>query len=159
MKSRHTFYLAAIISSIALGAIAPALAADAHHHASGEPGKLTLNQGKKWPTDAPLRKSMSEIRAALADKHLAIHKGTLAANDYKLFGTLIETRVATIIAECKLEPAADANLHLIVAALIAAADAMQGKSASTPAQGGVQAVEAINRYGRYFDHPGWKPIA
>jgi hypothetical protein len=159
MKYRHALGLAFTISIIALWPGASALAADAHHHAEGGAGKLVLDEGRKWATDEPLRKNMAEIRETLANNHLAMHKGTLAADDYKALGTLIEARVATIIAECKLEPAADANLHLIVAALIAAADAMQGKSKTTPSRGGVQAVEAINRYGRFFNHPGWKPIA
>jgi len=73
-------------------------------------------------------------------------------------GTLVEARVATIVAECRLEPAADANLHLVVAELIAGADAMQGKIRTTPAAGAMQTVRAVNQYGRYFNHPGWKPV-
>jgi hypothetical protein len=38
------------------------------------------------------------------------------------------------------------------------ADAMQGKSKTTPAAGAAQTVGAVNQYGRYFQHPGWKPI-
>jgi hypothetical protein len=52
---------------------------------------------------------------------------------------------------------------LLAAALHAAdalgADAMQGKSKTKPAAGAVQAVRAVNQYGKYFDHPGWKPLA
>ena len=159
MKTRRTLLAAALVTAFALGTGAPSLAADPHQHAAGEPSKLVLDHGRKWATDEPLRKNMSEIRAALAAKHGGIHKGTLAPEDYKALGTLVEARVATIVAECKLEPAADANLHLIVAELIAGADAMQGKSKTTPAAGAVQAVRAANRYGTYFNHPGWKPLA
>ena len=102
---------------------------------------------------------MTEIRAALAAKREAIHKGTLTPADYKSLGATVETQVAAIVAQCKLEPAADANLHLIVAELLAGADAMQGKSKTTPAAGAAQAVRAVNQYGRYFDHAGWKPLA
>ena len=28
----------------------------------------------------------------------------------------------------------------------------------TPAAGAVQTVGAVNQYGRYFKHPGWKPM-
>jgi hypothetical protein len=35
---------------------------------------------------------------------------------------------------------------------------MQGKSKTTPAGGAVQAARTLNRYGRYFNHPGWKPL-
>ena len=158
MKTRRTLLAAALVTAFALGTGAPTFAADPHQHAAGEPSKLVLDHGKKWATDEPLRKNMSEIRAALAAKQVGIHKGTLAPEDYKALGTLVEARVATIVAECKLEPAADANLHLIVAELIAGADAMQGKTKTTPAAGAVQAVRAANQYGTYFNHPGWKPL-
>lgn len=159
MKTRRTLIAAALVTAFALGTGAPTLAADPHQHAAGEPSKLALDHGKKWATDEPLRRNMSEIRAALAAKQVGIHKGTLAPEDYKTLGTLVEARVATIVAECKLEPAADANLHFIVAELIAGADAMQGKTKTTPGAGAVQAVRAVNEYGRYFNHPGWKPLS
>lgn len=158
MKTRCTLLAAALIAAFAFGTGAPALAADPHQHGSGESARLTYNHGKKWATDEPLRKSMADIRASLAAKHSELHKGTLTADDYKALGTLVEARVATIVAECKLEPAADANLHLIVAELVGGAEAMQGKSKSAPAAGAARLVRAVNQYGRYFNHPGWKPL-
>ena len=157
MKIRHT--LLAFATAFALAGGTNVLAAEPHAHAAGEPTRLALDHGKKWSTDEPLRKNMSEIRAALAGKEVRIHQGTLTSDDYKALGLLIETRVANIVAECKLEPAADANLHLIVAELLAGADAMQGKTEAKPAAGAAQAVRAANQYGRYFSHPGWKPLA
>lgn len=158
MTPRHTRIAATLVAALALVAGLPAFAADSHQHAAGEAAKLALDHGKKWATDAPLRKAMGELRAALAAKHGAIHKGTLAPADYKALGTTIEAKVATIVAECKLEPAADANLHIVVAELIAAADALQGKSKTAPAAGAGLAVQAANRYGEFFDHPGWKAL-
>ena len=158
MKIRHTLLAAILVAAFMLGAGAPGFAADPHQHSAGEPAKLALDHGKKWPTDEPLRKGMTEIRTALAAKQEGIHKGTLTPADYTALGTVVESQVATIVAECKLEPAADANLHLIVAELIAGADAMQGKSTTKPATGAVQTVKALNRYGQYFDHPGWKAL-
>lgn len=158
MKTRHTLVAAALVAAFALGAGAPTFAADPHQHAAGEPTKLVLDHGKKWATDEPLRKNMTDIRAALAAKEVGIHKGTLTPDDYKALGTTVEAHVATIVAECKLVPAADANLHLVVAELLAAADAMQGRAKTKPAAGAVQAVRAVNQYGRYFNHPGWKPM-
>jgi len=154
MKTRRTLLAAALAAAFALGIGSPAIAADPHAHGAGAPSKLALDHGKKWSTDEPLRKNMGEIRAALAAKHQGIHKGTLTPEDYKALGTLVEARVGTIVAECKLAPAADANLHLIVAELIAGADAMQGKAKTKPAAGAVQAVRAVNQYGKFFDHPG-----
>lgn len=159
MKTRCTLIAAALATAVALGTGAPTFAADPHQHDAAAPSKLVLDHDKKWSTDEPLRKHMGEIRAALAAKQQGIHKGTLTPEDYKALGTLVEARVAAIVAECKLAPAADANLHLIVAELVAGADAMQGKSKVKPVAGAVQAVRAVNQYGKYFDHPGWKPLA
>lgn len=157
MNTRRTL-LAALVAVFALGPGFAAFAADPHQHAADEPTTLTYNHGKKWATDEPLRKNMGDIRTVLAAQKAGIHRGTLTSDDYKTLGTFVEARVATIVTECKLEPAADANLHLIVAELIAGADAMQGKSRTVPAKGAVQTVRAMNEYGRYFSHPGWKPL-
>lgn len=156
MTIQRSLLTTALIAAFGVGV--PTFAADSHQHAAGEPTKLVLDHGKKWPTDEPLRKNMSEIRAALAAKAVAIHKGTLTPDDYKALGTLVQAHVASIVTECKLEPAADENLHLIVAELSAGADAMQGKAKVAPAAGAVQTVGAVNQYGRYFKHPGWKPM-
>ena len=84
--------------------------------------------------------------------------GTLTPADYLALAANVDAQVATIVAECKLKPEADANLHLIVAELLAGAEAMQSKSASKLAAGAVHTVQAINRYGQYFDHPGWQAL-
>lgn len=154
----HSVLLTTVVA-FALAAAGGAFAADPHQHAAGEPTKLVLDHGKKWATDEPLRKGMTEMRAALAAKHEAIRKGTLTPADYKTLGSTVETQVAAIVAQCKLEPAADANLHVIVAELVAGADAMQGKSKTSPADGAAQVVRAVNQYGSYFNHPDWKPLA
>ncbi|WP_291986166.1 hypothetical protein [Candidatus Accumulibacter sp. ACC007] len=156
MTIQRSLLTTALIAAFGVGV--PAFAADSHQHAAGEPSQLMLDHGKKWATDEPLRKNMSEIRAALAAKAAAIHKGTLTPEDYKALGALVQAHVANIVTECKLEPAADENLHLIVAELSAGADAMQGKAKVAPAAGAVQTVGAVNQYGRYFKHPGWKPM-
>jgi hypothetical protein len=158
MKTRRSLLVTALAAALALGAAGPTFAADPHQHAAGEPARLSLDHGKKWATDEPLRQNMGEIRAGIAAKAAGIHNGTLTPDEYKALGTLVETRVANIVAQCKLEPAADANLHLIVAELVAGADAMQGKSKTKPGAGAVQVVRAVNQYGRYFNDPGFKPL-
>ena len=158
MKFPRILFTVALVAALGLGAGAPVFAAEPHQHAAGEPAKLTLDHGRKWPTDEPLRRNMAEIRKALAASHTGIHTGTMTPAGYSALGALVEARVASIVSECKLEPAADANLHLIVAQLIAGADVMKAKSKIAPATGAEQVVRAVNDYGRYFDHPGWKPL-
>ena len=75
----HRTLLAALLSTFAT--VGPAFAVDSHQHAAAAPTKLMLDHGKKWATDEPLRRNMSEIRSALAAKATAIHHGTLTAED------------------------------------------------------------------------------
>jgi hypothetical protein len=135
-------------------------ATDQHHagHAHEPPAKLELDHGKPWATDAPLRKGMGALHAAFAERVEAIHAGTLPAANYRALGAKVETEVAALVAECKLEPKADAVLHVIVAELLAAADVLQGRAPGTPAAGAHRAVAALNDYGRKFDHPQWQPL-
>lgn len=150
--------LSACALALAFAASTAACAADSHQHAASDSGQLSLDHGHKWPTDAPLRQGMTAIRSALAAAHEAIHRGSLSATDFQALGAELEAQVAGIVANCRLEPAADANLHLVIARLLAGAAAMRGGSETTPAAGAAQAVEAVNDYGRYFDHPGWQPL-
>lgn len=159
MRLHRNLIAATLAAAFMFGVNVLARAADVHQHGAGRATALKLDHGKKWATDEPLRRNMAEIRAALSAKHAGIHRGTLAIAEYQALGTLVETRVASIVAECKLQPAADANLHLVVARLVAGADALQGKSTLTPAKGAVEIVKAVNEYGRFFNHPGWKPLS
>lgn len=139
----------------------PALAAgEAHGHGHGaEQAKLTLNHGKKWQTDAPLRQGMDNIRAALAGDLKTIHANKASAKQYETLAAKVEGEVAYVVQNCKLEPEADAQLHLVIAEVLGGAGAMQGKEQGvTPRDGAVRVVKALNEYGKYFDHPGWRKL-
>ena len=158
MKPYRTLAAAVSAAVFAFGLTPPAIAADAHSHAVGAPAKLALDHGKKWATDAPLRQRMGEIRALMVAQIDPIHAGKLSPAEYAALGAAVEQKVAAIVAECKLPPAADAMLHLIVADLVAGTDLMQGKVAGNPVQGAHKIVSAANTYGRYFNDAGWKPL-
>lgn len=158
MKTKHLFYLLAV-GLLAAGGPAVAAGHDHDHHDhAGQPAKLQLDQGRKWPTDAALRASMAALRAAFAERLAAIHGGRLGTDEYKALGAKVDTEVASIVALCKLEPKADAMLHIVVADLVAGAEIMQGKARGKPPAGAHRAVTALNDYGRFFDHPDWKPL-
>jgi hypothetical protein len=140
---------------------APSLAAgDAHEHGHGAgAAKLELNHGKKWQTDAALRKGMEGIRSALAADLEAIHGNKATAKQYKALAKRIEGEVAGIVQNCKLEPEADAQLHVVIAELVEGAEAMEGKHKAGARRAGAERVaKALNAYGEHFDHAGWKRI-
>jgi hypothetical protein len=165
MKSYRILATTAALAAFAFAGAAPAQAADGHSHGTpaadshaAAPHALALNQGKRWVTDAPLRRHMTDIRALVAAELEPIHRGTLSSDDYKALGEAIEAKVGAIVADCKLPPDADAMLHLIVADLLAGADVLQGKTAGDAAAAAHKVVVAVDNYGKYFDHPGFAPL-
>jgi hypothetical protein len=160
-KLKLTALAAALAGAAILSLPAPLSAAEEHKHeqSAATTHKLTLNKGKQWATDEPLRKGMGEIRSLVAAQEEAIHKAKLKPADYAALGSKIEGQVGYIVANCKLDPEADANLHIILEAMLEGTTAMQGKEkGQTPRQGAGKVVTALNEYGKYFDHPGWKRL-
>jgi hypothetical protein len=150
----------AIAAALALAFAAPAIGSDVHsqEHGAGEP-KLVLNHGKKWPTDAPLRQGMGNIRNALAKEVKAIHAGKATPKQYEALAQKLTTEVAGIVQNCKLEPEADEQLHIVIAELMGGAEAMEGKAQGVTRQAGAERVaKALNAYGEHFDHAGWKRL-
>ena len=153
MKRNAAFF----IVLLALAA-APALASPHSHGDHAAPRQLTFDEGRKWTTDEPLRRHMGEIRSALAANSSRILAGKLTDEEARALGAAIEARVAGIVTDCKLPPEADANLHLVVADLVQAADILQGRTKQRAQQGTAIASRATQMYATYFDHPGWTPV-
>lgn len=162
MKTPNWTLLTTAVAAAAMVAAlsAPALAQTAtHDHSAATPHKLTLNQGRKWATDEPLRVGMGRIRGLVEPQMGAAHAGKLTPVQYRELATQIETEVGGIVANCKLEPKADAMLHLVIADIGEGTEAMAGKNPKVrPANGLVKVAQAVNQYGSHFDDPGFKPI-
>jgi Ni/Co efflux regulator RcnB len=153
-----TAAVAAAVFAAALAGTALAQTA-AHDHDAAAPHKLTLDQGRKWATDETLRNGMGRIRGLVEPRLSDAHGGKLDAAQYRGLAAQVETEVGTIVANCKLEPKADAMLHLVIADLLEGTGAMSGKNAQLhPAQGLAKVAFAVNEYGGHFNHPGFKPI-
>jgi hypothetical protein len=152
----------ALATAFATAVTLPALAAENHHHShrahAEAPTKLTLNDGRKWKTDAPLRNGMQEIRDALESAHGHGHDRDISPAQYKALGMTLERNIASIVMNCKLEPAADANLHVIIGELNAAADAFRAASPATAEKALQRAATATNAYASHFEHPGFKTL-
>lgn len=135
------------------------LAAEDAHHGHEAPAALTLDQGSKWPTDEPLRQGMGRVRDAMAQALPAIHTDKAQLEQYRELAGSVRKEVAYVVANYHLAPEADAMLHLVIAELLAGADAMQGKAEGVaPRAGAIKVVQVLEDYGRHFDHPGWQPL-
>lgn len=133
------------------------LAAESHDHGAAASHPIELNAGKKWATDAPLRKAMQEIKASVDRTLPAAHAGTAKAADFDALGQAVTAQIAYIVENCKLDPKADAQLHAVIGEMVAGADMAQGKQGDQErASGVVKIAQALNTYGTYFQHPGWK---
>ncbi|MCL4802402.1 MAG: hypothetical protein KJ025_22615 [Burkholderiales bacterium] len=157
---RKSFIATCAAALMAGAAAVPALAAGAHSHDHDAFPRLTLNQGKQWGTDAPLRQGMSAIRRTVEPQLERVHAGKVDQTGYARMAADIEAQVAYIVGNCKLDLEADAVLHAIIAELGEGVDALQAREhGARPERGMVKIVSALNNYGKYFDHPGWKPVA
>ena len=145
---------------VAQAALAQApVAADAHaahdheHGQAGDTG-LSLNAGEPWPTDEPLRRGMLQIRVASAMLTPAFATAQLSQPQSAQLAEAVRLSVNTMIAQCQLPPDADANLHVILGRLLAAAQVLE---TSPLAAEGLPAIQAaLQDYGHYFAHPGWQ---
>ena len=151
--------LAAIVLIVTATPGQMALAAEDHHHhgeSSTAVQKLQLNAGKKWVTDVALRQSMDGINQAMATALPLIHQDRFSDADYATLATTINQRVSYAIEHCKLDAKADAMLHLVIAELMASAEIMEGKTTAARHDGAVRVRQALESYGKYFQHPNWK---
>lgn len=146
----------------------PALAGDAashrhgddHQHHAQAPAKLTLDAGRKWGTDAPLRQAMGTIRGAMETALKPIHDGKFSAAQFGALAKKLNGEVGYAISNCKLDAKADAQLHLIIADLLRGVEIMEGRAKGKPRrEGALTVLAALENYGNYFDDPGWKSLA
>src|SRR5690606_3907235 len=112
---------AAIAAAPALVAAPPHAHDHAHEHASAPTSEAAQ---QRWETDEALRSGMRDVRAALDDLrhhemgHMPAQMASERAGD-------IAKAVERIFAECKLAPAADADLHAILVPLLGAAKRLE----------------------------------
>jgi len=127
-----------------------------HEHPTGAIAGLELDEGRKWPTDESLRAGMASIRKVFETHHPRIHAGTESDEQYVTLAQETENEVNFIIQNCKLPPAADANLHLVIADLLTGIRVMRGEFAGRSRHDGAALVHgALDAYGDHFDDPAW----
>jgi hypothetical protein len=143
----------------ALAAPLSVLASDHSKHGQGVPHKLELNAGKKWATDEPLRKAMSALRESVVGALAVVHSGKETPATFEATSKEIASQISYMVANCKLEPKADAQLHVLIGDMLKGAEVLEGKQPGVQkAEGLVTVARALNAYGEHFSHPGWQAI-
>lgn len=123
----------------------------ASHHAAGVQ-HLELNHGKKWATDANLRLGMERIRDALP-------AGKVSAGQYRALAQSVNDQISFMAQNCRLDQQTDAMLHLVLADLVAGADAISTSGDEHSMHHGAEKISnALKDYATYFEHPGWHGV-
>lgn len=130
-----------------------------HKHGQAQHGmpELALNDGKRWATDAPLRQGLERIRDAVAPIIAASTARPLTKDEATALSSAIKDQVQFLVENCKLEPRADAALHVLLNDFLQGAHALAADPGSKA--GLERVVKALNLYPQYFDHHGWRPLA
>ncbi|MBK7145697.1 MAG: DnrO protein [Xanthomonadales bacterium] len=112
--------------------------------------------GERFAVDAPLQQGMGKIRTAVAN--LEHHEmGHLSDEDVVAQANEIEAQVQFLIANCKLDPQADAALHGIIGKLLEGAKALKDKPADATPVAPLRL--ALAEYLQRFDDLTWLPLA
>jgi len=127
-----------------------------HGHDENATSALSLDQGKKWQTDAALRQGMQSINDAVMRNVDTFHHNKLTQSDAEKLAQHINDQVTYLVTNCKLESKADATLHVLIGELLAGADALKKNPQSM--QGMPVLVKALMQYPEYFEHKGWKGV-
>ncbi|NGZ29251.1 MAG: hypothetical protein G8345_20490 [Magnetococcales bacterium] len=157
MRFHHFFLQLWMVAGIVMGSTGVIWAGEEHHHHPGQATtELTLNQGKPWATDAPLRQGMAGIARDLEAALPRIHADAYSMAEYTVLANRLHGHVEFMVKNCKLPPDVDAQAHGVLEQILAGVNVMEGKSGQ--AQGAVLVLQALERYARHFDHPGWQPV-
>ncbi len=132
-------------------------AAHRHGDAAAATALVLDPQGRKWATDAPLRQGMQRIQALVAALARTDAAHALAPEQAAALAAGVREQVDEMVRNCKLEPQADAVLHVLIADLLSGADALSRPDAA--AEGLMRIQRALEHYPRYFEHPGWQTPA
>ena len=132
----------------------------AHGHSHGSPDGdapvLVLYDGKQWATDEALRTGMQRMRDATVLVLEKQRQGPLQPEETAKLAAAVQDNVNYLIQNCRLEPKADAVLHVFITELLEGATLVNAKP---PAPAGLEKLtHALNEYPKYFDHPGWVQI-
>ena len=158
--ARSSLVAVTVLFTLVLAPSALAQVGDLHaHHTSDAPGlelELKLDDGQRWATDESLRLGMTGIRDAFGSKLPGFRAGALTPEDYAELADIVETQLSFMFNNCDLPPAADAQLHRLLASIAGVSAALRDEGRG--GEGMRSLHRALDAYGRYFDHPGWSAL-
>ncbi|MFZ2236207.1 MAG: hypothetical protein WBP11_04275 [Dokdonella sp.] len=134
-----------------LGAVAPAAAQEHEQHENMVVASPQA-PAQGWATDAPLRAGMANIRTSVEALRY-LQRGDISRQHALAEVAMIDQSIDHIIANCKLDPDADAVLHQVIAKLVHGSAGLKSDLMDKAAMASLRA--ALLDYQRLFDDPDW----
>jgi hypothetical protein len=158
MKTLNKLHITAIITlAITTPIYAKTLATEHNHdHDQHANASLTLDHGNKWQSDAPLRQGMKSINDTVMKNVDAFHHDKLTKSDAEKIARHINNQVTYLVTNCKLQPNADATLHVIIGELLTGASVLEKEPQSM--RGLPAIVKALQQYSEYFEDNDWNGV-
>ena len=111
------------------------------------------------PTDQPVQKGMLAIRDLVRINHSLITHRRMPPDHAARFVRQVKVEADTILATSKIAGDGRDKLRAVLDDIVAGIAAVAGRDkAVSPLDGLVRADEALARYARECDHPGWAPL-
>lgn len=119
-----------------------------HHEAVSAPAK-------KYETDPILRDGMKNISDLVRARWDAAVRSKLPSAEYVRLATEVGKQVTAVVNNCTLPAASDRAFHEILMDMNHALNLMRSSKIEVQRAGVFALGQALDNYGRYFDHPGW----
>jgi hypothetical protein len=111
------------------------------------------------PTDDAVRRGMLAIRDLVRLNHSLVTHRRMPPDHAARFARQVKVEADTILSTSKLAGEGRDKLRGVLDEIVAGIAAVAGRDgAVSPLDGLVRADEALARYAREFDHPGWAPL-
>ena len=111
------------------------------------------------PTDEAVRRGMLAIRDLVRVNHSLVTHRRMPPDHAARFARQVKVEAETILATSKIGGEPREKLRGVLDEIVAGIEAVAGRDkAVSPLDGLVRADEALARYAKEFDHPGWPPL-
>jgi hypothetical protein len=158
VSSRQGAHVVHSVRALAVAALIGLLGASALAAADGGPRQYEV-AAAQWPTDEPVRKGMVAIRDLVRTNHSLITHRRMPPDHAVRFAAQVKIEADRILATSHIPSEARDHLHLLLAEIVTGIGAVATPEGGVnPLDGLVRADEALARYPKEFDHPGWAPV-
>jgi hypothetical protein len=113
----------------------------------------------KLATDDAVRREMKAIRDLTLNVHTLVTHRRMPPADARTYHARVKAAVERLRTETTLDGGERDEIENLTQDILAGAEAIGRSPSSTEAIDGIVAIdEALARYAKQFDHPGWQPL-